>query len=83
MIIVNAHIELNAFVAPLDSSCCLTPRICQHSGGSTALLPISAFLFDKNLVYGPLVVDPCFKTVETFEIAASIEEDELSVTLYH
>ena len=29
-------------------------------------------------MYGPLVVDPCFKMVETFEFAASIEE---SVTL--
>ena len=39
------------------------------------------FFFDENLVYmAPLVVDPCFNTVETFEFA---EEDELSVTLYH
>ena len=47
MKIIIARTELNAFVAPLDSSCCLTPRIFQCSGGSTALLPISAFYLTK------------------------------------
>ena len=32
-------------------------------------------LFDENLVYGPLVLDPCFNVAEIFKFAASIEEE--------
>ena len=37
----------------------------------------SLFFSDENLVYRPVVVDPCFNTVETYEFAALIEEVSL------
>ena len=40
-------------------------------------LQFQPFFSEEDLEYGPLVlvVDPCFSAVETFEFAASIEEE--------